>query len=817
VTTDLREHLQATLGSAYTLERELGGGGMSRVFLAEETALGRRVVVKVLAPELGAGVNAERFRREVRLAAQLQHPHVVPLLSAGERDGLLYYTMPFVAGESLRARLARAGELPLAEAHRLLRDIADALAYAHRKEVVHRDLKPDNVLLEEGHAFVTDFGVAKALSAAADSHLLTSVGVALGTPAYMAPEQAAADPATDHRADLYAFGVVAYELLAGRAPFAHRAPHAQLAAHAAEIPEPVTAHRPSVSADLATLVMRCLEKRPADRPQTADELLAVLDAARTPASGGPTTPVLPEAAAGWRRHPRRAVVTAVGAALLAAGAVVGARVALRAPTGIPARIESVAVLPFTNVGGDTAVEYFSDGMTDELGNALTRVRGLSVAARRSAYQFRGKKDVPLDEIGDALRVDAVLDGTVRRAGDRLRVTAQLTSVATGRAVWADAYERRVADVFAVQEELAAAIAAALGRAVTPRAGQPAGDTAGAPRPRLAADVEAYDLYLRGRYLWNQRGVNAGGVRGAIRLLEQAVAKGPDFAAAHAALASAYALAPYYLHTPAPEALARVRRAAGRALALDPALAEAPTALAFALASTFQWDEAEREFRRAVALDSTYAGAHHWYGYVLGRIGRTDDAVAALRRAVALEPLSFIMLEDYSNALTYAGRAEEALGVADRAVELNPTSVSARAARGLALEALGRPADATLEYERLAASGDSTRLGRLAALYMRAGQRERALALVASMERRAAAGRGSLADLAVGRFAVGDLAGGFDALHRAIERYDGGLMAQLWTLRRTPRAWRDPRMDAVLARMHLERAQFRSPDEPARPG
>ncbi|CAA9354023.1 MAG: Putative serine/threonine protein kinase, partial [uncultured Gemmatimonadaceae bacterium] len=285
MTPDLREQLQESLGTAYAIQRELGGGGMSRVFLAEELALGRRVVVKVLPREAGAGLSIERFRREIQLAARLQHPHIVPLLAAGDAGGVPYFTMPFVEGNSLRERLrGRAEPVPVRDAVRLLRDVAAALAYAHESGVVHRDIKPDNVLVSHGSAMVTDFGVAKAVSSAradaapgAGDGTLTALGSSLGTPAYMAPEQAAADPATDHRADIYSFGVLAYELLAGEAPFAGRAPHAMIVAHLTEAPRPLADARPGVPAALAELVGRCLAKDPEARPQSAAEVVRVLD------------------------------------------------------------------------------------------------------------------------------------------------------------------------------------------------------------------------------------------------------------------------------------------------------------------------------------------------------------------------------------------------------------------------------------------------------------------------------------------------------------------------------------------------------------
>jgi len=318
VNPDLDEQLQIALGDAYLLERELGGGGMSRVFLALDKALGRRVVVKVLLPELAAGVNVDRFRREILLAAQLQHPHIVPLLSAGEAGSLPYFIMPFVAGESLRARMGREGELPIADTVRILRDVVSALAYAHSCGVIHRDVKPDNVLISGGVAVVTDFGVAKAVSVSSDpgsGAAVTTLGVALGTPTYMAPEQATASPQTDHRADIYALGAMAYEMLAGTPPFSGRSPQAMLAAHVMEDPEPVERRRPVVPPMLAGLVRDCLAKRPADRPQTAVEVMHTLDAIATPTGGTVPTTVARAHTPSEGTPPRRRRIAGAVAAL----------------------------------------------------------------------------------------------------------------------------------------------------------------------------------------------------------------------------------------------------------------------------------------------------------------------------------------------------------------------------------------------------------------------------------------------------------------------------------------------------------------------
>ncbi|HET7601239.1 MAG TPA: serine/threonine-protein kinase, partial [Gemmatimonadales bacterium] len=408
---DLREQLQAALGEAYRIERELGGGGMSRVFVAEETALRRRVVVKVLPPELAADMNSDRFRREIQLAASLQHPHIVPLFASGSVDGLLYYTMPFVRGESLRERLAREGELPVADAIRILRDVVDALAYAHAEGLVHRDIKPANILLSGGHAVVTDFGVAKAVREAAERSTLTSAGVALGTPVYMAPEQAVADPHTDHRADIYAIGIVAYEMLSGVPPFSAGSPQQVLAAQVTEAPEPLLKRRPAVPATLAAAVMRCLEKRPADRWQTAEQLRHQIEPLATPGegtapyaavvapgappagsssgAGAPTgvsatesrrpapadtavaeAPPVRQPPASGRGLSSRLLGAAAAGALVLAGLGYAAvhrfgaapPAAATSPADAP---KSVVVLPFENLGAP-ADGYFADGMTEEI-------------------------------------------------------------------------------------------------------------------------------------------------------------------------------------------------------------------------------------------------------------------------------------------------------------------------------------------------------------------------------------------------------------------------------------------------------------------
>ena len=491
------------MGNTYILERELGGGGMSRVFLATETALDRPIVLKLLPPELASAVSTDRFRQEIRLAARLQHPHIVPLLSAGDAAGLLYYTMPFVEGESLRARLARAGELSVREAVRVLRDVAAALAYAHEHGVVHRDVKPDNVLISGGEALVTDFGVAKALSASVTGggSGLTSLGVALGTPTYMAPEQAAADPQTDHRADLYAWGCLAYECLTGQPPFLGRSTPALLAAHMAEAPEGIDRRRPALPPALSTLVMRCLEKRPADRPQSAEEVLQALDGAMTPTSG--SSPTVPVRAARQRRWP---LIASIGGGSLAVMAGLGvlymSKPGRASAKNLDARV--VAVLPFRVAGADPSLGYLREGMVDLLAAKLTGAGGLRAAEPRTVLsawrRAGGAADRELAEteaftLSRNLGAGRLIQGSLVGSSRRLTLSASLLDVSKGSAV-------TQATVDGPEDSLPALIDRLTAQLLTAQAGTAGSETGGLSTslPALQAYLDGVAAYRRGRYV-----------------------------------------------------------------------------------------------------------------------------------------------------------------------------------------------------------------------------------------------------------------------------------------------------------------------------
>ncbi len=431
---DVRSTLQSTLGDAYQVERELGGGGMSRVFVATETSLGRRVVVKVLPPELAAGVSIDRFRREIALAASMQHPHIVPLLAAGASAEPLWFTMPYIEGQSLRARLARGGELPVGEAIRILREVADALAYAHRHGVVHRDIKPENVLLSEGHAMVMDFGVAKAIAESTGRALpMTDAGVALGTPNYMSPEQASADPHVDHRADIYAFGVLAFELLTGQPPFTGGTAAQVVRAHLMETAPSLMSQREGVPPILSDLVARCLAKRPADRPQQADELLTALDTMATPTGAmpyisGAGVPIVPPRS--WRR-------VGISAGIVVAVGLVGAGLYLK--FGSAPKRPRVVVAPFTNATGDKAFDELGTIIASWAQDAFTRSATLDVADFRAlTLNTENSKAVAIGSGATGLRAFAeaagatrVLTGSIFRLGDSLEFRATIVDPKVG--------------------------------------------------------------------------------------------------------------------------------------------------------------------------------------------------------------------------------------------------------------------------------------------------------------------------------------------------------------------------------------------------
>ena len=799
--SDLVESLTQSLGDSYTFERELLGGAMSRVFVAQDKKLGRRVAVKVLSREVAAEVKTERFRLEIQLAARLSHPHIVPLLQSGELNGILYYTMPYIDGESLRRKIDRDGALPIKEGIRILRQVASAIAYAHRNGVVHRDIKPDNVLLSDEFALVADFGVARALSAATEADgdaRLTSGGVALGTPAYMAPEQALADPEIDHRADIYAFGILAYEVLTGAPPFKGKSAQATLAAHVVQPPDPIETKREGIPPEVAAIVMACIEKKPGDRPQSASDLVGVFDAAGASTASGPTlaTGARPSVAQQDRKSLPRWIIGA--AAAVAVIAVTWLAVASsRSRTASADEFNSVAVLPLVNVGGDRKDEYFSDGMTDELANALSKLPGLRVASRTSAYSFKGKSPT-IEDIRKILNVKTFLEGTVRRDGNRLRVSAQLTNAADGLALWSNTYESNAQDVFTVQDEIAKSIAEALKLKLGTRAGTFAKESRG------TENITAWDHFVRGNFFLNARG--ASNLRNAIQYFDSAIVRDPNFARAYAASATAWALLPEYTDTGPPDASQRTRAAATKALSIDPTLADAYTALGLAELHDWNFQKADSAYRRALALDPQNRTAHQWYGELLFHTGRLDSAIAQIRAAIAIDQLAPINASAVGYALYAARRYSDAEAELKKGIQLNPQLGLHHFMLGDVYLATDKPAQAVPELETAARLDPEVALrkGLLANAYARTGRMDDARRIISELEQRQKSQGKTGAALASAYLGTQEYDKALSSLEAAVNEHDITLLTSI-----SPIADRlfdplrsNPRFDRILERMNL---------------
>jgi eukaryotic-like serine/threonine-protein kinase len=643
VTADILARLRAALAKSYEVQRELARGGMGHVFEARDLKHGRPVAIKVLNPELAASIGPTRFRAEIETAARLMHPHIVPLFDSGEADSLLYFVMPLLSGESLRRRLDREKQLPIDEAVRIAREVGDALRYAHDQGLVHRDVKPENIVLSGGHALVLDFGIARGSGASASAE--TRTVSAVGTPAYMSPEQSSGT-VVDARSDQYALGCVVYEMVTGQPPFHGPTGDSVLLQHRTVDPRPASALRPTTPSHLTQALARALAKAPADRHPT---MAAFLDGLRP--GSEPGTPTRGTGGKGQGRI-------------------------------------MLAVLPLENRSADPEQEFFTDGMTEELITHLGRVqpKRLGVIARTSAMRYR-KSAKSAEEIGRELGVEYLLEGSVRRSGDRVRITTQLVQVADQTHLWAETYERRMEDIFELQDEVAAAVAKALElELVSSR------DTV--TQPSDAAAGEAYDAYLRGRFYWNKRTPES--LRLAVDWFQRAIAIDPGFARAYAGLCDTLNVQVTYMMIPAHEAYEKADRAARRALELEPEHAEGHASLASILTHRYFVAEAKPHYERALEIDPNYLPALYWYAIHLVGAGEIESALAMAARARSIDPLSVTAEIVLGNVFFFAKRPHEALASYLRGLELEPKmpwlhmrTALCRASLGECQEALDR--------------------------------------------------------------------------------------------------------------------------------
>jgi len=644
------DKLRAALSGSYTIDRELGRGGMATVYLAQDGKHERLVALKVLHPDLAASLGPDRFLREIKLAARLNHPHILPLHDSGEADGFLFYVMPYVEGESLRERLDREHRLNVDEAVHHGRAIASALDYAHRQGIVHRDIKPENVMLYEGEAMVMDFGIAKAVSSAG-TETLTQTGMMIGTPAYVSPEQAAGEVNLDGKSDQYSLACVIYEMLTGERPFSGATPQAIMAKRFTELPRPLRSIVSSVPESVEKAVTKAMATESSGRYSTAAQFAQAL------ASGSLITPTdtasLPQ--------------TTVSAA------------------------KSVAVLPFTNMSADAENEYFTDGMAEEIINALTKIQSLRVTSRTSSFSFKGKNE-DIGEIGKKLKVSTVLEGSVRKMGNRLRITAQLVNVADGSNLWSEKYDREIEDIFAIQDDISQAIVKALRVILTE------GEKKQIEKARTE-NVQAYDYYLRGRQYFHQ--LRRKSLEYARQMFNKAIEIDRDYARAYAGVADSCSM--LYTYFDAREFnLRQADIASHKALELEPELAEAHVARGLAVSLSKRFDEAEQEFEKAMKLDPKLFEAPYWYGRALQSAGRFQEAVKMFERASSLRPEDYQAPGFLAQAYGSLGMTEErdaglrrALKLMEDRLELNPDD--ARAAN-LAAAFLARLGDLSKAVE-----------------------------------------------------------------------------------------------------------------------
>ena len=736
---DLLERLGAALASRYKLQRELGQGGMAKVYLAHDLKYQRAVAVKVLLSELTEAVGATRFLHEIQIAARLHHPHILPLYDSDEAQGFLYYVMPYVEGETLRERIARERQLPVGDALQIAREVADALSYAHKSGVVHRDIKPANILLESGHAIVADFGIARAVGVAS-SQPLTGPRHVIGTPSYMSPEQIEGSEYLDGRSDIYSLGCVLFEMLVGEPPFPGTTLESIVARRLTGPIPSARAFRELVPEPIDTALKKALARLPADRFVSAAQFAEAL---ATPVTTG----------------------IAVGAAQAMVQEVTSAK--------------SVAVLPFENMSTDPENEYFSDGITDDIIAQLSKISALKVISRTSSMQYK-KTTKKITAIAEELGVAAILEGSVRRAGSRARIVVHLVDPKTEKHLWGETFDRQLTDIFEVQSEVAQQITGALSLALSPEEKQRVEKMA-------TADAEAYNMYLLGRYHLNKW--SGAEIQKAIEHFQEAIGKDPNFAVAYAGQADAYELLSIGFGSKAPvEYLAQAKMMALKALEMDDSLAEAHTSLAYARwLGDLDWIGAEREFKRALELKSSYVMAHEWYAEYLAALGRHDEALAAIKKAQQLDPLSVPVNRAVGWVIYFSRSYDQAIEELRKTLGMDPNFLAARLVLWWALLAKGSHEEAITDIRKEVESPGLRTMKKLMLGYACAvsGRLEEAGGILWELQPKIE-GENRLALLAAMLFiAMDDKDRAFDQLERAFQIREPGLVF----LRVAP--WADP--------------------------
>jgi eukaryotic-like serine/threonine-protein kinase len=691
----------------YEVLASIGAGGMGEVYRARDTRLDRTVAIKVLPERMAKDpVALARFAREAKAVAALSHPNILAIHDFGCENDVHFAVMELLEGETLKSRI-RNVHLPWRKVVEIGIAIADGLAAAHLRGIIHRDLKPDNVFLtSDGVVKILDFGLARMApsalrggdeTASLTEDLETVPGTVMGTVRYMSPEQARGDPA-DARSDIFSLGCILYEMAYGVNPFARDTNAETIVAILKEPPVQISGMTQSVPPEFEALVLHCLEKSPDDRFHSARDLAFALKSmsGATAQIHVATAPAKPRVKLrlGWMLGASTVLLLALGSYLWFSRS---------------GSIESLAVLPFVNVGGNPNVEYLSDGITEGIINNLAQLPNFGVASRSSVFRYKDKQADP-QQIAQQLKVGSILTGRVVLRGDTVSISTELVDVKTNRQIWGEQYDRKLEDLLGVQSEITREISEKLRVRLT-----------GEEKTRLAKrqtqDSESYQLYLRGRYQWNKRTLD--GMQQAIDLFQQAIAKDSRYALAYAGLADAYILLADYNVLPAREVMPRAKEAAAQALQIDDSLAEAHTSLGWVkLTHDWAWPDAEREFKRALQLNSNYALAHQMYGEYLTLTGKLDDAASEMQRALEAEPVSLPMNRAVALTAYYAGRYDQAIEQSRKTLLLDPTFIGAHEMLGRAYQQKQSYAEAIAEFQEALqlSQGDSTELAALAQAY-----------------------------------------------------------------------------------------------------
>jgi serine/threonine protein kinase/Tfp pilus assembly protein PilF len=784
-----------TFASRYEIIEELGKGGMGKVYRVEDKKIKEEVALKLIKPEIASDKKTiERFSNELKMARKIAHRNVCRMYDLGEEEGTHFITMEYVPGEDLKGMIRMMGQLGAGKSISIAKQVCEGLAEAHRLGVIHRDLKPQNIMIDkEGNARIMDFGIARSVKGKG----ITGAGVMVGTPEYMSPEQVEAKD-VDQRSDIYSLGVILYEMVTGRVPFEGETPLGIAMKHKSEMPKDPRELNAQLPEELNRVILRCMEKEKEKRYQSADEVRSELENIE---KGIPSTErIVP------KRKPitskeitvtfrlKKLLIPALVIVILAIMTVTVLQLLPKkeaVPTG--SGKTSVAVLPFVDLSAEKDQGYLCDGIAETLINSLSNIKDLQVPSRTSAFSFKDKEQ-DVREIGKKLNVEAVLEGSVQKADNRIRITAQLINVEDGYHIWSESFDRELEDVFAIQDEISLAIVNNLKLKLL-------GEEKAKLMKHYTDNVEAYNLYLQGLFFWNKR--TEEGLKKAMECFNKAIENDKNYALAYSGLADSYNLLGGYGYLPQDEAFPKAKEAALKALEIDDTLSEAYASLAWVEYSyDWDWKGAEENFKRAIELNPAYATAHHWYAYYLATMGRFDEAIKEIERAHDLDPLSLVINRDVGTIYFFARQYDKAEKAAKKTIEMDPNFVGAHSGLGDVYWQMSMYEEALEEYhkeEALLKEPISITEIIKAAIYARTGKKDEARQI---LQKLIETKQEYSYNLAIVCFDLGDIDQGFNWLEKAYEEHESGF----YYIKIDPdfdRVRTDPRFKALLKKMGLE--------------